>query len=147
MLWPALALTPLVKQCLFTVINLPLLDTDGYQEQLQSDSQFLCSDQRMDTELVDRLVLQLNRIYPQILSDKEAHRVTAAICVTQTKQKHTVQMRAVTQCNLCLPAVQEPKRAHQGAVSRPLEAPAQKRRRGMPWILQSPSHPYRGHLL
>ncbi|XP_068585851.1 caspase recruitment domain-containing protein 19-like isoform X1 [Cebidichthys violaceus] len=28
----------------------------------------------MDTELVDRLVLQLNRIYPQILSDKEAHR-------------------------------------------------------------------------
>lgn len=30
----------------------------------------------MDTELVDTLVLQLNRIYPQILSDKEAHRVT-----------------------------------------------------------------------
>ncbi|KAM6930185.1 caspase recruitment domain-containing protein 19-like isoform 2-T2 [Lycodopsis pacificus] len=28
----------------------------------------------MDTELVDRLVLQLNRIYPQILGDKEAHR-------------------------------------------------------------------------
>ncbi|KAM8863093.1 caspase recruitment domain-containing protein 19-like isoform 2-T2 [Spinachia spinachia] len=28
----------------------------------------------MDTELVDRLVLQLNRVYPQILSDKEAHR-------------------------------------------------------------------------
>ncbi|XP_041655520.1 caspase recruitment domain-containing protein 19-like isoform X2 [Cheilinus undulatus] len=28
----------------------------------------------MDTELVDQLVLQLNRIYPQILSDKEAHR-------------------------------------------------------------------------
>ncbi|KAM4738339.1 caspase recruitment domain-containing protein 19-like [Anableps anableps] len=26
----------------------------------------------MDTELVDSLVLQLNRIYPQILSDKEA---------------------------------------------------------------------------
>uniref|UniRef100_A0A3Q0R5V6 Caspase recruitment domain-containing protein 19 n=1 Tax=Amphilophus citrinellus TaxID=61819 RepID=A0A3Q0R5V6_AMPCI len=46
----------------------------GLIEQLQSDSLFLCSDQRMDTELVDRLVLQLNRIYPQILSDKEAHR-------------------------------------------------------------------------
>uniref|UniRef100_A0A3Q1IQ88 CARD domain-containing protein n=1 Tax=Anabas testudineus TaxID=64144 RepID=A0A3Q1IQ88_ANATE len=42
--------------------------------QLQRDAQFLCSDQRMDTELIDRLVLQLNRIYPQILSDKEAHR-------------------------------------------------------------------------
>ncbi|KAM9341907.1 caspase recruitment domain-containing protein 19-like [Pholidichthys leucotaenia] len=49
-------------------------DTDGYLEQLQTDAQFLCSEQRMDTELVDRLVLQLNRIYPQILSDKEAHR-------------------------------------------------------------------------
>uniref|UniRef100_A0A3B5M407 Caspase recruitment domain family, member 19 n=1 Tax=Xiphophorus couchianus TaxID=32473 RepID=A0A3B5M407_9TELE len=43
-----------------------------YEEQLQSDAQFLCSNQRMDTELVDSLVLQLNRIYPQILSDKEA---------------------------------------------------------------------------
>uniref|UniRef100_A0A8D3AQN8 Bcl10-interacting CARD protein-like n=1 Tax=Scophthalmus maximus TaxID=52904 RepID=A0A8D3AQN8_SCOMX len=42
--------------------------------QLQRDAHFLCSDQRMDIELVDRLVLQLNRIYPQILSDKEAHR-------------------------------------------------------------------------
>ncbi|XP_022060722.1 caspase recruitment domain-containing protein 19-like [Acanthochromis polyacanthus] len=51
-----------------------MADTDGYQEQLENDAQFLCSDQRMDTELVDRLVLQLNRIYPQILSDKEAHR-------------------------------------------------------------------------
>uniref|UniRef100_A0A674NN78 CARD domain-containing protein n=1 Tax=Takifugu rubripes TaxID=31033 RepID=A0A674NN78_TAKRU len=38
------------------------------------DAQFLCSDERMDTELVDKLVLQLNRTYPQILSDKEAHR-------------------------------------------------------------------------
>ncbi|KAM6982056.1 caspase recruitment domain-containing protein 19-like isoform 2-T2 [Tautogolabrus adspersus] len=50
--------------------------TDIYDchEKLQRDAQFLCSHQRMDTELVDRLVLQLNRIYPQILSDKEAHR-------------------------------------------------------------------------
>uniref|UniRef100_A0A096LYS7 CARD domain-containing protein n=1 Tax=Poecilia formosa TaxID=48698 RepID=A0A096LYS7_POEFO len=47
-------------------------DMGGYEEQLQSDAQFLCSNQRMDTELVDSLVLQLNRIYPQILSDKEA---------------------------------------------------------------------------
>ncbi|XP_041860966.1 caspase recruitment domain-containing protein 19-like isoform X1 [Melanotaenia boesemani] len=47
-------------------------DIEGYNEQLQSDAQFLCSDQRMDAELVDRLVLQLNRIYPQILNDKEA---------------------------------------------------------------------------
>ncbi|XP_040915287.1 caspase recruitment domain-containing protein 19-like isoform X2 [Toxotes jaculatrix] len=51
-----------------------MTDIDCYHEQLQRDAQFLCSDQRMDTELVDRLVLQLNRIYPQILSDKEAHK-------------------------------------------------------------------------
>ncbi|KAM9506173.1 caspase recruitment domain-containing protein 19-like isoform 2-T2 [Salvelinus alpinus] len=48
--------------------------SDGYHVQLQRDSQFLCSDQRMHTELVDRLVLQLNRTYPQILTDKEAQR-------------------------------------------------------------------------
>ncbi|XP_037832994.1 caspase recruitment domain-containing protein 19 [Kryptolebias marmoratus] len=47
-------------------------DTGGYDEQLHIDAHFLCSHQRMDIELVDRLVLQLNRIYPQILSDKEA---------------------------------------------------------------------------
>ncbi|AWP09929.1 putative bcl10-interacting CARD protein-like [Scophthalmus maximus] len=51
-----------------------MTDNDCYHEQLQRDAHFLCSDQRMDIELVDRLVLQLNRIYPQILSDKEAHR-------------------------------------------------------------------------
>ncbi|KAM3617697.1 uncharacterized protein V6R79_009871 [Siganus canaliculatus] len=51
-----------------------MTDLDDHHEQLQRDAPFLCSDQRMDTELVDRLVLQLNRIYPQILSDKEAHR-------------------------------------------------------------------------
>lgn len=51
-----------------------MADSDGYREQLQRDSHFLCSDQRMDTELLDRLVLQLNRIYPQILTDKEAQR-------------------------------------------------------------------------
>ncbi|XP_022594906.1 caspase recruitment domain-containing protein 19-like isoform X2 [Seriola dumerili] len=51
-----------------------MTDIDCYHEQLQRDAQFLCSDPRMDTELVDRLVLQLNRIYPQILIDKEAHK-------------------------------------------------------------------------
>ncbi|KAM3872588.1 caspase recruitment domain-containing protein 19-like [Diretmus argenteus] len=51
-----------------------MADIDGYHEQLQRDAQFLCSDRRLHTELVDGLVLQLNRIYPQILSDKEAHR-------------------------------------------------------------------------
>ncbi|XP_017577848.1 caspase recruitment domain-containing protein 19-like isoform X2 [Pygocentrus nattereri] len=47
---------------------------DRYQEQLQQDSQFLCSEQHVGTELLDKLVLQLNRIYPQILTDREAQK-------------------------------------------------------------------------
>ncbi|KAK5872479.1 hypothetical protein PBY51_013178 [Eleginops maclovinus] len=45
---------------------------DSFHEQLLEDSTFLRADRRLDTELVDKLILQLNRIYPQILSDKEA---------------------------------------------------------------------------
>ncbi|AWP09931.1 putative bcl10-interacting CARD protein-like isoform 3 [Scophthalmus maximus] len=48
----------------------------------------------MDIELVDRLVLQLNRIYPQILSDKEAHRVTTDI-IWQKKPKNCYQSHHV----------------------------------------------------
>ncbi|KAG5838480.1 hypothetical protein ANANG_G00224130 [Anguilla anguilla] len=47
---------------------------DSYYDQLLKDSEFLATNQRLDTELLDKLVLQLNRIYPQILNDKEAHR-------------------------------------------------------------------------
>ncbi|XP_036416079.1 caspase recruitment domain family, member 19 isoform X1 [Colossoma macropomum] len=47
---------------------------DSFHEQLKVDSWFLKSDRRLDTELVDKLILQLNRIYPQILTDKEATR-------------------------------------------------------------------------
>ncbi|XP_023675104.1 caspase recruitment domain-containing protein 19 isoform X3 [Paramormyrops kingsleyae] len=47
---------------------------DSYREQLIKDSEFLRNDKRMGTELVDKLVLQLNRIYPQILNDKEAQK-------------------------------------------------------------------------
>ncbi|XP_066526311.1 caspase recruitment domain family, member 19 [Hoplias malabaricus] len=47
---------------------------DSFQVQLRTDSWFLKSDRRLDTELVDKLILQLNRIYPQILTDKEATR-------------------------------------------------------------------------
>ncbi|CAN9511767.1 unnamed protein product [Ophioblennius macclurei] len=45
---------------------------DSFHEQLTEDSSFLRADSRLDTELVDKLILQLNRIYPQILTDKEA---------------------------------------------------------------------------
>ncbi|XP_056442280.1 caspase recruitment domain-containing protein 19-like [Gadus chalcogrammus] len=50
-------------------------DIDDYRDPLlQRDAQFLCGHQRMDTALLDRLVLQLNRIHPQILNDHEAQR-------------------------------------------------------------------------
>lgn len=55
--------------------------TDSFQEQLMEDSAFLKADRRLDTELVDKLILQLNRIYPQILTDKEATRVS--LCNTE----------------------------------------------------------------
>nr|XP_033938530.1 caspase recruitment domain-containing protein 19 isoform X2 [Pseudochaenichthys georgianus] len=45
---------------------------DSFHEQLLADSAFLRADRRLDTELLDKIILQLNRIYPQILSDKEA---------------------------------------------------------------------------
>ncbi|KAK5863798.1 hypothetical protein PBY51_000800 [Eleginops maclovinus] len=61
------------------------MDIDDYHDQLQRDAHFLCSDQRMDTELVDRLVLQLNRIYPQILSDKEAQGFRKLSVPTKTR--------------------------------------------------------------
>ncbi|XP_071782015.1 caspase recruitment domain-containing protein 19 isoform X1 [Centroberyx gerrardi] len=47
---------------------------DSFHDQLIEDSRFLKDDRRLDTELVDKLILQLNRIYPQILTDKEATR-------------------------------------------------------------------------
>ncbi|XP_051967010.1 caspase recruitment domain-containing protein 19-like isoform X1 [Xyrauchen texanus] len=45
---------------------------ESFHEHLRRDSRFLKSDLRLDTELVDKLILQLNRIYPQVLTDKEA---------------------------------------------------------------------------
>uniref|UniRef100_A0AAZ3S4X5 Uncharacterized protein n=1 Tax=Oncorhynchus tshawytscha TaxID=74940 RepID=A0AAZ3S4X5_ONCTS len=49
--------------------------SDSFHDQLLEDSRFLRADRRLDTELVDKLILQLNRIYPQILTDKEATKV------------------------------------------------------------------------
>ncbi|KAM8757222.1 caspase recruitment domain family, member 19 [Acanthopagrus latus] len=45
---------------------------DSFREQLIEDSAFLRAERRLDTDLVDKVILQLNRIYPQILTDKEA---------------------------------------------------------------------------
>lgn len=137
---------------------MPWLDIGGYHEQLQRDAPFLCSDQRMDTELVDRLVLQLNRIYPQILSDKEAPRVTTDYIYHQQCREQHYKLNplpggycpgvcAEIQFNMRLSAVQEAERVDKGPVSGAAEAPAWKRRGGVSRILQRPSHPRWGHLL
>lgn len=60
---------------------------DTFHDQLLEDSRFLKSDRRLDTELVDKLILQLNRIYPQILSDKEATKVSLHRSETSTESQ------------------------------------------------------------
>lgn len=59
---------------------------DDFREQLIEDSAFLKADWRLDTELVDKLILQLNRIYPQILTDKEATKVSLQDRTRQTSK-------------------------------------------------------------
>lgn len=59
---------------------------DDFREQLIEDSAFLKADWRLDTELVDKLILQLNRIYPQILTDKEATKVSLQDRTHQTSE-------------------------------------------------------------
>lgn len=62
---------------------------DDFREQLIEDSAFLKADWRLDTEMVDKLILQLNRIYPQILTDKEATKVSLLDRKYQTSKKKT----------------------------------------------------------
>lgn len=53
--------------------------SDSFHEQLTEDRSFLKGERRLDTELVDKLILQLNRIHPQILTDKEATKVRVSL--------------------------------------------------------------------
>lgn len=72
--------------------------SEDFREQLIEDSVFLKADWRLDTELVDKLILQLNRVYPQILTDKEATKVslqdtkilTSKFCFTPKKKKKKI---------------------------------------------------------
>ncbi|XP_053325295.1 caspase recruitment domain-containing protein 19 [Spea bombifrons] len=47
---------------------------NSFRDRLQRDAAYLTSYGRLSEHLVDRIVLQLNRVYPQILSDKEAEK-------------------------------------------------------------------------
>ncbi|XP_046871166.1 caspase recruitment domain-containing protein 19-like isoform X1 [Hypomesus transpacificus] len=74
---------------------------DTFHDQLLEDSRFLKSDRRLDTELVDKLILQLNRIYPQILSDKEATKfrdLDVPTCVRLSELLYHLQGRGEEAC-------------------------------------------------
>ncbi|XP_075431020.1 caspase recruitment domain-containing protein 19 isoform X2 [Ascaphus truei] len=45
-----------------------------FYDRLLQDTPFLTSNGRLDEQLVDKIILQLNRVYPQILSNKEAEK-------------------------------------------------------------------------
>uniref|UniRef100_A0A3B4AJH3 Caspase recruitment domain family, member 19 n=1 Tax=Periophthalmus magnuspinnatus TaxID=409849 RepID=A0A3B4AJH3_9GOBI len=61
------------------------LDPAGYRRQLLTDAHFLCSHRRMDSEMLEKLVLQLNRTYPQILSDQEAQKLRNVRVLTKLR--------------------------------------------------------------
>ncbi|XP_048347438.1 caspase recruitment domain-containing protein 19 isoform X4 [Sphaerodactylus townsendi] len=46
----------------------------SYCDRLQQDMVFLTSNGRLSEQLVDKIILQLNRVYPQILTNKEAEK-------------------------------------------------------------------------
>ncbi|XP_028574847.2 caspase recruitment domain-containing protein 19 isoform X4 [Podarcis muralis] len=45
-----------------------------YCDRLRQDMAFLTSNGRLSEQLVDKIILQLNRVYPQILTNKEAEK-------------------------------------------------------------------------
>lgn len=46
-----------------------------YCDRLVQDAPFLMGSGRLSEQQVDRIILQLNRYYPQILTDKQAEKV------------------------------------------------------------------------
>ncbi|XP_063267972.1 caspase recruitment domain-containing protein 19 isoform X8 [Prinia subflava] len=46
----------------------------SYCHRLQHDMYFLTSTSRLNEQVVDKIVLQLNRVYPQILTNEEAEK-------------------------------------------------------------------------
>lgn len=51
----------------------------SYCDRLQQDMAFLTSNGRLSEQLVDKIILQLNRVYPQILTNKEAEKVIKSV--------------------------------------------------------------------
>lgn len=63
----------------FVVISLhcSLLFPDHYySDRLLQDTAYLKTHRNLTERIVDKIILQLNRVYPQVLSNKEAEKVT-----------------------------------------------------------------------
>ncbi|XP_040424074.1 caspase recruitment domain-containing protein 19 isoform X3 [Cygnus olor] len=52
----------------------PRTQDQSYCQRLQHDMYFLTSNSRLNEQVVDKIILQLNRVYPQILTDTEAEK-------------------------------------------------------------------------
>ncbi|NXU88026.1 CAR19 protein, partial [Xiphorhynchus elegans] len=46
----------------------------SYCQRLQHDMYFLTNTSRLNEQVVDKIILQLNRVYPQILTNEEAEK-------------------------------------------------------------------------
>ncbi|KAM5148948.1 caspase recruitment domain-containing protein 19 isoform 2-T2 [Mantella aurantiaca] len=46
----------------------------SYSDRLQQDASYLKNNRILTERIVDRIILQLNRVYPQVLSNKEAEK-------------------------------------------------------------------------
>ncbi|XP_023791409.1 caspase recruitment domain-containing protein 19 isoform X1 [Cyanistes caeruleus] len=57
----------------------------SYCQRLQHDMHFLTSTSRLNEQVVDKIVLQLNRVYPQILTNEEAEKFRNPKASLQTR--------------------------------------------------------------
>ncbi|XP_040264068.1 caspase recruitment domain-containing protein 19 isoform X1 [Bufo bufo] len=52
----------------------PSMSDHSYSDRLHQDTAYLRNNRNLTERIVDKLVLQLNRVYPQVLSNKEAEK-------------------------------------------------------------------------
>ncbi|XP_050186204.1 caspase recruitment domain-containing protein 19 isoform X3 [Myiozetetes cayanensis] len=55
-------------------LYLQVENDQSYSHRLQHDMYFLTSTSRLNEQVVDKIILQLNRVYPQILTNEEAEK-------------------------------------------------------------------------
>lgn len=67
----------LINCCDFFCVILSL--DQSYCHRLQHDMYFLTSASQLNEQVVDKIVLQLNRVYPQILTNEEAEKVICGV--------------------------------------------------------------------